>query len=169
MEILNLSAGKLRDLIKLVERRDALTSELKKLEAALVSLTSGKPAPAPKPATTRKRRKGGRPKAVKLVAPAAKAPEAPKATPAANGVKAAKAPKAKAAKAPQAKGTGRRGKLKASILAILKTAGPEGIAVKDVAAKLNAKPQNIHVWFSSTGKNVPGLVRVSEGRYGLKG
>lgn len=169
MEISNLSADKLRDLIKLVERRDALTSELKKVEAAIVALTSGETAPAPKRVSTRKRRQDRRFTTAKLVAPADKASEASKAATAAKGVKAAEAPKAKSSEATQVKDTGRRGKLKSSILAILKAAGPEGIAVKDVAAKLKAKPQNIHVWFSSTGKKVPGLVRVSEGRYSLKG
>jgi hypothetical protein len=164
MEIMNLSAGKLRDLIKLVERREALTSELEKLEASLTALVGGSSAPAAKAApakavkATRKRRKNVRPKAAKLVAPTAKAP----------ATKAPATAKAPAPKPAKGKVVGRRGKLKASILGILETAGPEGIAVKDIAAKLKAKPQNIHVWFSSTGKNVPGLIRVSEGRYRLK-
>jgi septal ring factor EnvC (AmiA/AmiB activator) len=174
MEIMNLSAGKLRDLIKLVERREALTSELEKLEASLTALVGGSSAPAAKAApakavkATRKRRKNVRPKAAKLVAPTAKAPATKAPATKAPATKAPATAKAPAPKPAKGKVVGRRGKLKASILGILETAGPEGIAVKDIAAKLKAKPQNIHVWFSSTGKNVPGLIRVSEGRYRLK-
>jgi hypothetical protein len=174
MEIANLSAAQLRELIKHVERRDALVAELEKLEGLLQRGFAGKPA-APK--TTRKRRKGAR-KKTKAPVKAAKAPAKAPAKAAKAPAKAAKAP-AKAAKAPAkapdkgpAKAAkpakrGKRGALKAKILRQLKAAGPEGALVRDIAAKLKANPQNIHVWFSSTGRNVPGLVRIAEGRYRL--
>ena len=38
-------------------------------------------------------------------------------------------------------------------------AGDEGVAVKDLAAALGVKSQNIHVWFSSTGR-IKGLTKV---------
>ena len=64
--------------------------------------------------------------------------------------------------------SGRRGALKARILAALRTAGDKGVAVKELSAKLGVKNQNVHVWFSSTGKKLGKIQRVGEGRYRLK-
>jgi predicted transcriptional regulator of viral defense system len=63
---------------------------------------------------------------------------------------------------------GRRGALKARILAALRAAGEKGVAVKDLSAKLGVKNQNVHVWFSSTGKKLGTIQRVGAGRYRLK-
>ena len=63
---------------------------------------------------------------------------------------------------------GRRGALKARILAALKAAGDKGVAVKELSAKLGVKNQNVHVWFSSTGKKLGTIQRVGAGRYRLK-
>ena len=63
---------------------------------------------------------------------------------------------------------GRRGALKARILASLRTAGDKGVAVKDLSAKLGVKNQNVHVWFSSTGKKLGTIQRIGAGRYRLK-
>jgi DNA-binding NarL/FixJ family response regulator len=63
---------------------------------------------------------------------------------------------------------GRRGALKARILAALRTAGDKGVAVKELSAKLGVKNQNVHVWFSSTGKKLGTIQRVGAGRYRLK-
>jgi len=46
----------------------------------------------------------------------------------------------------------KRGAARESILAGLKEAGEKGIAVKDLAAKIGIKAQNIHVWLHTTGK-----------------
>ena len=64
--------------------------------------------------------------------------------------------------------SGRRGALKARILAALRTAGDKGVAVKELSAKLGVKNQNVHVWFSSTGKKLGTIQRVGAGRYRLK-
>ena len=85
--------------------------------------------------------------------------------PALKPVPAVKAP-AKPAKAKKAKG-GRSGGLKASILALLEAAGDQGLRVKDIAAKLGAKPGNIAVWFSTTGKKI--TTKIVPGRYAVKG
>ncbi|MGB7838629.1 MAG: hypothetical protein WBL40_11025, partial [Terrimicrobiaceae bacterium] len=61
-----------------------------------------------------------------------------------------------------------RGALKARILAALRTAGDKGVAVKELSAKLGVKNQNVHVWFSSTGKKLGTIQRVGAGRYRLK-
>lgn len=64
--------------------------------------------------------------------------------------------------------TGKRGRVKELILAGLKEAGEAGIAVKDLAVKLGLKPQNLHVWFHTTGKKSDLTERVSNGIYRLK-
>ena len=55
------------------------------------------------------------------------------------------------------------GSLKDRILALLEAAGDEGIRVKDIAEKLAAKPANIAVWFSTTGKTI--TKKVAPGRF----
>lgn len=63
---------------------------------------------------------------------------------------------------------GKRGAVKELVLAALKEAGEAGIAVKHLAAKLAIKPQNLHVWFHTTGKK-SGLVEAAgKGVYRLK-
>ena len=73
-------------------------------------------------------------------------------------IKPAKAKKPKTVKA---------GGLKEKILALLEAAGSEGLKVKEIAAKLEAKPGNIAVWFSTTGKTL--VTKVEPGRYAVKG
>lgn len=175
MEIANLSANKLRDVIKQLERRDALLEQVKQIEGKLgefLGSTGSKPAPKAKRKVTRRRRKSAKSGALKAasgrrsVAPKSlPSIEAPKAIRAAKSARPATA--AKAAKPAKAVKSGRRGALKSKILAELNAAGSAGVAVRDLAAKLKIKPQNVHVWFSSTGKNVPGLIRLGEGRYRL--
>lgn len=63
---------------------------------------------------------------------------------------------------------GKRGALKEKILTALKAAGDKGVAVKELSAKLGVKNQNVHVWFSSTGKKLGTIQRIGEGRYRLK-
>ena len=106
--------------------------------------------------------------------PAKKAKVTKKARSAKKG-KAAKAPKnAKAAKPSKAikvaarKGKAGRGQLKTRILAALKSAGPEGMSIKDLAAKLNASYRNISVWFVTTGKKIEGLKKVGPAQYQLE-
>jgi len=60
----------------------------------------------------------------------------------------------------------RRGKrLKAPLLKALAAAGPSGIKVKDLAAKLKVKPGNIFSWFYTTGKKISGIKKVGEAKY----
>ncbi len=75
-----------------------------------------------------------------------------------------KAPAAKSAK--KARG-GKPAGLKERILALLETAGAQGLRVKDIASKLGTKTGSISVWFSTTGKNL--VTKVSPGRYAVKG
>jgi len=80
--------------------------------------------------------------------------------------KPAKVKKVKADKKSASK-RGPRGSLKTDIIALLEAAGADGITVKDIAAKLKKAPQNVHVWFSNTGKKV--ATKVAPGRYKLTG
>jgi len=140
MDLSKFNTSILESLIKLAKKRDILLDELKKLEAAITSVTSGGES---EPATVRRRRSTGRRRSA---APAAE-------------IKTAKGSEAQ---------TGRRGALKARILAALRAAGDKGVAVKELSAKLGVKNQNVHVWFSSTGKKLGTIQRVGAGRYRLK-
>jgi len=61
---------------------------------------------------------------------------------------------------------GKRGKrLKGALLKALADAGPEGITVKDLAAKLKVKPGNVFSWFYTTGKKIKGISKVGEAKY----
>lgn len=61
-----------------------------------------------------------------------------------------------------------RGMLKQEILSNLIQAGETGMSVRELSLKLGIRSQNIHVWFSSTGKKIPGLSKMGEGRYCYK-
>jgi DNA-binding NarL/FixJ family response regulator len=141
MDLSQFNTSILESLIKLTKKRDILLDELKKLEAAITSVTSGGKS---EPATVRRRKSTGRRRSV---APAAEI---------------------KTAKDSEAQTVGRRGALKARILAALRAAGDKGVAVKELSAKLGVKNQNVHVWFSSTGKKLGTIQRVGAGRYRLK-
>ncbi len=112
---------------------------------------------------------------------AAAVPEKPakkKASKKAKKSKATKAPKnakgAKASKAlPVATKKGKavkagRGQLKARILSTLKSAGPEGVSIKEMAKKLNANYRNLYVWFVTTGKKIGGIKKVGPAQYKLE-
>lgn len=64
---------------------------------------------------------------------------------------------------------GPRGALKEQIVGLLEAAGKEGVTVKEVAAKLGVKPQNIHVWFSSTGRKLKEIKRIAPGQFAWVG
>lgn len=76
---------------------------------------------------------------------------------------------AAAPKSPGRGKRGRRGALKEQILSILAAAGDSGARVRDIADQLGINPQNIHVWFSSTGKKLAEIARVDAGHYRLQG
>lgn len=79
-----------------------------------------------------------------------------------------KAPAKTAAKAtPRRKGRSKRGALKEQILAALSSAGMAGVRVTEIASALGTKAANIHAWFHSTGKGIPGLTKVTGGHYRL--
>jgi len=104
-------------------------------------------------------------------AKAPKAVKAPKKAKDAKAVKAAKAPKpikaSKVVKKAKVVKAG-RGQLKEQILNELKSAGAEGITIKDLAAKLNANYKNVYIWFVTTGKKIAGIKKVGPAQYKLE-
>ncbi len=63
------------------------------------------------------------------------------------------------------RGGGRRGAVRDAIVGILKAAGPEGAAVRDIADQLGQKSTNVHAWFQATGKKTPEIKKVGKGTY----
>jgi hypothetical protein len=62
--------------------------------------------------------------------------------------------------------TRKRGKrLKVDLLKILDAAGAEGVTVKELAAQLKVKPDNVFSWFYTTGKKIKGIKKVGEAKY----
>jgi uncharacterized protein YjcR len=142
MDLTLLNPNTLRELLKLSEEKLALQKKVEAIDARISALGSGK-APA------------------KTAAPAASAaPAKRRGRPAGSKNAAPKAPKAEG---------GKRGALKSRILKFLSQAGPEGASVKDISAKLGVKNQNVHVWFSTTGKKLPEIKKVGEARYAFAG
>jgi hypothetical protein len=64
----------------------------------------------------------------------------------------------------RAKRTG-RGEMKERILAELQAAGKTGRHFKELSEKLGVKYGNISVWFQSTGKNIPEIMKVGPARF----
>lgn len=76
------------------------------------------------------------------------------------------------AKAPSGKRgrkRGGRGQLMEKIIGLLKEAGKEGLPVKSIAGSLKLKPQNVHVWFSSTGRKVKEIKKLGPGLFAWVG
>ena len=140
MDLSKITTSTLEALVKLTKKRDTIVKELRRIEAAITGAYSGRKS---EPSTRRRRRGRGRPRALPSPTRAVKVSRA------------------------QATG-GRRGALKARILTALRAAGDKGVAVKELSSKLGVKNQNVHVWFSSTGKKLGTIQRIGAGRYRLK-
>jgi len=54
---------------------------------------------------------------------------------------------------------------KDSVLEVLAKAGPTGLSVQEIANQAKIKLGSVSVWLYTTGKKVPGLKKVSPGRY----
>jgi hypothetical protein len=148
MPIASLTTANIEALIALVKKRESLQVELAKIEEQIESALVGV---APKSSAAPAKARQGRGKARKVKAAAVKVT-----TPAVKAAKPAKAAK-----------KGKRGALKEAVLAELEAAGSKGISVKDLSAKLGVKNQNLHVWFSTTGKTVKGLKKTGTGTWAL--
>ena len=62
---------------------------------------------------------------------------------------------------------GRKGGIKSKMIALLEKAGPAGLSAKEISAKLKIPNQHVHVWFSTTGKKLPGLTKPARGVWAL--
>jgi hypothetical protein len=62
----------------------------------------------------------------------------------------------------------RRGALKTKIFSALRAAGEAGLKVPVLSKKIGVKSQNVHVWFSSTGKKIPEIKRIGKGQFKLQ-
>ena len=62
----------------------------------------------------------------------------------------------------------KRGALKSKIYAALRAAGEEGMKVPALSKKIGVKSQNVHVWFSSTGKKLAEIKRIGKGHFKLE-
>jgi hypothetical protein len=150
MSLNNITSSELRKLISIVERKESVQEELAEIESKLSAYLSPEP---PSPAT-RGPRRTRKSRALEVKAPKPK-------------VRQTESKSASLSRGP--KPGQRPGALKDSILAALQKAGDEGLAVKDLAAALGVKSQNIHVWFSSTGRKVKGVTKVGAGRWKYNG
>lgn len=65
-------------------------------------------------------------------------------------------------------GTRKRGAVKEKILDLLKKSGAEGISVQEIAGKIKSPVRNVHSWFQTTGKKLPGITKVGRAKYTLK-
>jgi len=150
MSLNNITSSELRKLISIVERKESVQEELAEIESKLSAYLSPEP---PSPAT-RGPRRTRKSRALEVKAPKPKVQQT----------------ESKSASLSRGPKPGQRpGALKDSILAALQKAGDEGLAVKDLAAALGVKSQNIHVWFSSTGRKVKGVTKVGAGRWKYNG
>jgi len=126
MDISSLNSSSLRDLVTLVEKREALADELARLDSTISDVLEGK--------NPKEKAKAGK-----------------------------RSPKKGSVRRPQ---MNKRGALRDFIVAELQAAGKEGVSVKALSEKLGVKNQNVHVWFSTTGKSV-GARRIGPGKYAL--
>ena len=141
MDLTKLTTNQIKEINKLVERKESLEGELEKIKGQLASYENGSATSSRKPG------RPGRP-AKKASSTASKA--APKS---ASGTR---------KRAP-------RGQLKEGIINALNSAGKEGLTVKELAERLNTKQANVHAWFFNTGKKMKGIKKVAPGKYALIG
>jgi hypothetical protein len=73
----------------------------------------------------------------------------------------------KAGKRSSSRKAGKVAPLRVSIPELLSVAGPKGIRVKDIAAKLGISGSRVSVWLGTTGKKL--VSKVGPGVYALKG
>ena len=148
MSLNNVTSSQLRSVIPIVERKERLQEELAEIESKLSIYLSPAPVrrdlrPTPRPRRLRVS------KTFEVRAPEPRVQKGKlKPEPVSRGLKGKK-----------------RGSLKDLILIALKKAGHQGLGVKELAAALGAKSNRLHVWFSTTGKNVEGLTKVGPGRW----
>ena len=74
-------------------------------------------------------------------------------------------PKVKVAGRASTKPTQPRGGLTKKLFEVMEAAGPAGVSIKELAEKVNSNYRNIAVWFATTGKKFPNVVKVAPAVY----
>lgn len=143
MDLSHVSVPALKQALALVEKRESILSELKKVEAALTGIGGALPTRVLREVVAKK-------------APPAPAPAKPS--------KASKVERV-AANAPKTEPVVKRGALGERVISILKAAGANSVAVTDIAAALAVPAANLHVWFSTAGKKNSAIRKVGRGTY----
>lgn len=163
-----LKSGDLKRVVKLLEQKEGLQAQIEVINRQLADFEAGQSAPAP---IQPSRKKVASKAPAKLKMPAAGRAGISAAAKARGAkVKKAKSKTAASKPAPRASGTPRKqGQLKEQIIGLVRGAGKTGITVKEIAAKVGAKAQSIHVWFHATGKKVEEIKRIRPGTYAWQG
>jgi hypothetical protein len=143
MDFSNISLAALKKALPLVEKRESILAELRKVEAALAGFGGALPAEALRGSVLKKK-----------VAAAESAPAKP-----------AAAPERKPASTSTGSSRVKRGGLGERVISILKAAGAGGVAVSDIASALAVPAANLHVWFSTTGRKNPAVQKADRGVY----
>lgn len=153
MNLSGLTSKQTKEITKLLEKREALQRDLDNVESQLKGYESSK--------SVSTGRRPGRPAG-------RSGPGRPGRPPGKAARKGARKTTRKAARKGGARKRAGRGQLKERILGELRNAGKDGITVKEIAKRLNAKPANIHAWFVSTGKRMKEIKKIGMGQYRLE-
>ena len=146
MDVSLINSQSLLHLLSLVEKKEELLQVIQEIDAAIIATLKGGTVSVEILEVSKK-------PAVAALPPA----------PAASKPAAAAKSQAKPTKKSKAV---RPGGLKDRILALLDAAGPDGLRVKDISAKLGVKSTNVSVWFSTTGKKL--TIKIEPGRFASK-
>jgi hypothetical protein len=154
MKTSNSQISRLKEMLHLEERREAIQNELDNILNKLTSLKDDIVNDSGAALKSIKNRITGAPKSPAKRKPGrpAKSASAKPAAPAARGAR---------------RGT-RRGALKEKIMQELQTAGAKGITVKDLSEKLSVPYKNLYIWFVTTGKKDPNIKKVGQAKYKLE-
>jgi len=150
MDLTKLSPAVLRELATLAEQKSSLLEKVANIDQQITAVAAGAPAATAKAAAAKRAPKPGATKGKRGRKP---------------GTVAEKKTSAKEV-APK-KAPGKRGHIKEQIVKLLSGAGSDGLSVKEITKTLGLKNQNVHVWFSTTGKKVPGITKLEGARYAL--
>lgn len=60
---------------------------------------------------------------------------------------------------------GRKSKVKDEVMALLKEAFPQSMAVRDLADRIGVKLSSMNAWFSTSGKKIDQIEKAGVGRY----
>lgn len=154
MNLSHITSRSLRRILNLTERKDQLVNLVAELETEISKVLSGIVAPIAKPPA-------------KKTVPARKARKRASSRKTKSGGMKEKLPVKTVAAAKTGKTGKRPSPLKERILSLLDAAGPKGMRVRDIAAKLGLPGGNVSVWISTTGKKL--VSKVEPGVYAARG